>query len=240
MVPRTVPQPPADAPKVSHGSRPSARDRLLAAANELFYAEGVHSVGIDRIIEHAGVAKASLYNTFGSKDGLVQAYLNSRSDRSMDRIARALTRFRNPRERLLGIFDAQGELFTSPDYNGCAFISASAEAPRGSSVEEASDAYRARLRGLFAELAAEIGVADPQGLARQLHLLYDGATITSRMDRDPTSASVAREAAAILLNAAPMAPSAPAAPDARDTAAAANVANHAIDADSRVRPAMGG
>ena len=60
--------------------RPSARERLLAAADELFYEEGVHTVGIDRVIERAGVAKASLYNTFGSKDELVRAYLTSRHD----------------------------------------------------------------------------------------------------------------------------------------------------------------
>ena len=59
-------------------ARPSARERLLAAANELFYNEGVHTVGIDRVIEQAGVAKASLYNTFGSKDELVRAYLEGR------------------------------------------------------------------------------------------------------------------------------------------------------------------
>ena len=57
--------------------RSSARDRLLAAANELFYAEGVQTVGIDRIIERAGVAKASLYNLFGSKEALVEAALPS-------------------------------------------------------------------------------------------------------------------------------------------------------------------
>lgn len=59
-------------------AKASARDRLLDAANELFYREGVHTVGIDRIIEHAGVAKASLYNTFGNKEGLVSAYLDGR------------------------------------------------------------------------------------------------------------------------------------------------------------------
>ena len=56
----------------------AARARLLAAADELFYAEGVQSVGIDRVIEHAGVAKATLYSAFGSKDGLVRAYLQAR------------------------------------------------------------------------------------------------------------------------------------------------------------------
>jgi AcrR family transcriptional regulator len=67
-----------EASALTSRGRPSARERLLAAANELFYNEGVHTVGIDRIIEHAGVAKASLYNTFGSKDELVRAYLETR------------------------------------------------------------------------------------------------------------------------------------------------------------------
>ena len=73
-----------------HGSHDRARDRLLAAANDLFYREGVHTVGIDRVIEQAGVAKASLYNTFGSKDELIRAYLEApaRGDRRADGVGR--------------------------------------------------------------------------------------------------------------------------------------------------------
>ena len=63
---------------VKAAAGPTARERLLAAASELFYDEGVHTVGIDRVIERAGVAKASLYNTFGSKDELVRAYLEQK------------------------------------------------------------------------------------------------------------------------------------------------------------------
>ena len=183
-------------------AKPSARERLLAAANELFYREGVQTVGIDRIIEHAGVAKASLYNTFGSKEGLVGAYLESRHARQADRVARTLTRFRTPRERLLGVFDAQGELFTDPDYHGCAFARASAEAQQGDVVDQVVTAYRAWLRGLLTELAAEAGAADPETLARQLHLLYDGAGQSARLDRDPSAATTARTAAEALLDAA--------------------------------------
>ena len=71
-----------------HSDRLSARERLLAAADELFYEEGVHTVGIDRIIERAGVAKASLYNTFGSKDELIRAYLEGRYVARQERITR--------------------------------------------------------------------------------------------------------------------------------------------------------
>src|ERR1700691_4570971 len=98
----------------SEVAEPSARERLLAAADELFYREGVQTVGIDRIISYAGVAKASLYNIFGSKEELARAYLEGRHTRTSERISRALTRYRTPRERLLGVFDAQGEQFTNP------------------------------------------------------------------------------------------------------------------------------
>ena len=184
-------------------STPSARERLLSAADDLFYREGVQSVGIDRIVQQAGVAKASLYNLFGSKEELVQAYLDARHANTREQVERTLTRFRTPRERLLGVFDAQGQLFTAPDFNGCAHMTASAEATHGSPVEGAADRYRLWVRTLFTDLAREAEVADPEDLARQLHLLYDGAGISARMDRDPSAATTARAAAAALFDAAP-------------------------------------
>jgi AcrR family transcriptional regulator len=128
--------------------RPSARERLLAAANELFYNEGVHTVGIDRVIEQAGVAKASLYNTFGSKDELVRAYLETRHASVAERITQAVERYDTPRERLLAVFEGQGELFAQPDYRGCAFARASAESHPGDLVEQAAEAYRRWVRAL--------------------------------------------------------------------------------------------
>jgi AcrR family transcriptional regulator len=187
-------------------AKPTARERLLASANELFYLEGVQSVGIDRVIEHAGVAKASLYNTFGSKEELVRAYLVGRHASTAERLTRVLARFDNPRDRLLGIFTAQAEFFETPNFHGCAFASASAEARPGSAVEQASDDYRAWIRKLFTDLAAQAGAADPDALGRQLHLLYDGAMLSARMDRDPTAALTARASAAALLDAATKAP----------------------------------
>src|SRR5260370_42220187 len=92
--------------------RASARERLLAAASDLFYEEGVHTVGVDRIVARAEVAKATLYTLFGSKDGLVRAYLMARHDRTRERMARELAaRFDTPREPLLGGFEVQGLSF---------------------------------------------------------------------------------------------------------------------------------
>jgi len=185
----------------TEAARLSARDRLLASADELFYREGVHTVGIDRIIEHAGVAKATLYNTFGSKDKLVEAYLLSQHANTADRISRALQRYRTPRTRLLGVFDAQGEIFTDPDFHGCAFVSATSEA-HAATVEQAATEYRLWVRALFTELAEQVGARSPKTLAYQLHLLYDGASVSAGMDPGGRAAETARAAATVLLDAA--------------------------------------
>jgi AcrR family transcriptional regulator len=174
---------------------------LLAAADELFYAEGVQSVGIDRIIEHAGVAKASLYNLFGSKEALVSAYLESRHRGTIERLKAAVERHREPRKRLLAVFEAQGELFAEPGFRGCAIVTATAEAADGSIIDKAAESYRAEMLALLTGLARAAGVASPARTARQLQLVYDGAGVAARMDRDPSVARSARAAAAALLDA---------------------------------------
>ena len=183
-------------------TKPSARERLLAAADELFYEEGVHTVGIDRVIEQAGVAKASLYNTFGSKEALIRAYLEGRHAKMAARITRHISRYDTPRERLLAVFEAQGEFFAEPNFRGCAFASASAEAHVGDQIEQAADAYRGWLRGLLTDLAEQAGVAEPAALARRLHLIYDGGSLSARMDHDPATAAISRAVAETLLDAA--------------------------------------
>lgn len=179
----------------------SARERLLAAADELFYEEGVRTVGIDRVIEHAGVAKASLYNTFGSKEGLIRAYLDQRRSRIAERIMRNIERCDTPRERLLAVFEAQRERAAEQDYRGCAFLRATAEAHPGDQVEQVSDDYRGWLRELFTELAEQAGAPEPAVLARQLLLLYDGATVSGQLDRDPSAYVLSRVTAETLLDA---------------------------------------
>jgi AcrR family transcriptional regulator len=181
----------------------STRDKLLAAASELFYNEGVHTVGIDRVIEHAGVAKGTLYNAFGSKDELIRAYLTARHQRTVERMSHELAeRWDNPRDRLIGVFEVQGMSFVEPGFRGCAFISASAESLPGSVVEEVAEQYRLWVRTLFRDLAEQAGAADPEGLARQLVMLYDGAGISAWMDHDPQMATASRAVATALVDAA--------------------------------------
>jgi AcrR family transcriptional regulator len=183
----------------STATKLSARDRLLAAADELFYEEGVQTVGIDRIIEHAGVAKASLYKSFGSKDELIRAYLEGRHERRRETILRELATVESPREKLLALFDQLGVTFREPGFRGCAFANASAEARPGSAAEQAAATYRSWVRSLFVELATQAGAPEPAKLAQQLHLLYGGASLSARMDHDPSAAAAAREVAEVLV-----------------------------------------
>ncbi len=111
-------------------------------------------------------------------------------------------RYDQPRRRLLAVFDVQANLFSEPGFHGCAFITASAEAPEGGLIEQATDEYRADIRSLFTELAVDAGAADPAVLARQLQLLFDGGGLAARMDRDPNVAAAAKAAAEVLLDAA--------------------------------------
>ena len=180
----------------------SAQERLLAAANELFYEQGVHTVGIERVIERAGVAKASLYSTFGSKEELVRAYLQQRADARKRRISERLARHDDPRERILAVFDVLVERAAEPNFRGCAFMNARAEGGRREDkVTRVCTATRAWLRGLFVELARDAGAADPERLGGQLLVLYDGGTVGASMDDDRGVAKTARAMAEALLDA---------------------------------------
>src|SRR3979409_1891031 len=194
---------PATPPEPETTPRPSARDRLLAAADELFYAEGVHVVGVDRIVERAGVTKASLYNTFGSKDELVRAYLENHFLRRQSRIAHILASHKSPRERLLAVFGEVEGLLAGSAFRGCRFISAAAESQPGEAGAVVAEKYRAWLWLMFTELAEAAGAKDATQLGRQLFLLYDGAAVAARMDQDRAAAAGAvRSAVIALLDAA--------------------------------------
>ncbi|WP_037503557.1 TetR/AcrR family transcriptional regulator [Solirubrobacter soli] len=183
--------------------RPAPRDRLLEAADELFYSEGVCTVGVDRVLKQADVARASLYTTFGSKEELVRAYLQRRSDRWQALVAEVLpSRWDTPRDRILGVFELLTEWFEAPGYNGCPFINASAEASASAAVEEVRDAHRAWVRELFSGLGREAGAKDPRALSDQLVLLYDGSMVGAQLDHSAAPGIAARAAAGALVDAA--------------------------------------
>jgi AcrR family transcriptional regulator len=180
----------------------SARERLLDTADRLFYEEGVHAVGIDRVLEQSGVAKGSLYYNFGGTDDLVRTYLQNRHAKWAARIDAELAAAATPADKILAVFDALADLFAQPDFRGCAFINAAAEAPAGSAEELAAKDFRRWLHELFAALVAEGGYRDADKVTAQLIILYDGANISAQMDHNPAAAEAARDAAVGLLNLA--------------------------------------
>jgi len=181
----------------------SARERLLQAADELFYAEGINTVGIDRVIEHAGVAKASLYSAFGSKDGLIRAYLEHRHQLRVARIQRHLAKHADPKARMLAVFDSFDELINGPKWRGCPFIAATGEARTDATVNEVAGVTRDFTRQCFIDEATTLGLQDPAALADQLVLLYDGAVVAAHVQRDRAAASRARGMAELVIDSAP-------------------------------------
>jgi AcrR family transcriptional regulator len=177
------------------------RERILATACRLFYEEGIQAVGIQRIIDEAGIAKASLYAHFKSKDDLVAAYLDEKGKAVRAAASAFLDNPRlGPKAKILKLFDLIVHAAEEPSFRGCAFQNASAEvADRTHPIRVAAGEQRAWLHGVFTALAREIGGAGADRIAGTLMVLYDGAAATSQIDGDPAAARHARWAAEKLL-----------------------------------------
>lgn len=173
-----------------------ARDRLLAAADELFYAHGIAATGVDAVIARAGVAIGSLYNNFGGKDGLVAAYLDDRQARFealWDDLVASRT---DPVDRVLALFDAFAAWTDRGQRNGCADVAAVTQlddtAPGHAAARRHKQAVRDRLRALV----ADTGTADPEALTADLQLIHEGALSALALGVDPDPVGRARRLAA--------------------------------------------
>jgi AcrR family transcriptional regulator len=157
----------------------AARERLVAAADELFSRDGIAATPVDEAVRHAGVATATLYHHFDGKDALVAAYLRERHRRWMRRWEAHIDAAPDPTARLLAIFDALDEWAREGGAaRGCAFVDAAAEiSDRDHPAWNAISTHKADLRARLIELAAAAGRADAdaESIADQLLLLYEGA-----------------------------------------------------------------
>ena len=156
-----------------------AHERILATAYELFSRRGIRAVGIDEIIETAGVAKATLYRHFPSKDALVLAFLQRREDvwthGWVEREARS--RADDPEDQLLAIFDIFDQWFHSDDFEASVFINVLFEMGPSHPTGRASIHYLENIRGLVATMAEEAHLRDPQTFARSWHILMQGSIV---------------------------------------------------------------
>jgi AcrR family transcriptional regulator len=159
-----------------------ARERLLAAAYELFSSQGVRAVGVEAIIDRSRVARQTMYRHFGSKQDLVLAFLARREQVwTRDWLqAEAERRAEDPGDRLLAIFDVFDEWFHRPDFEGCSFINVLLEHPDETHpLHKASTGYLAGIRGFVQGLAEQAGVPDPDGFAREWHILMKGSIVAA-------------------------------------------------------------
>lgn len=167
--------------------RPAA-EKVLRSASELFYRDGIVATGVDTIVEHAGVAKRTLYNNFGGKDELVAAYLRDRDERWRASLKEVTDRYEDPEEKLLAAFEAYGEWLVGDEYRGCAFINAASEiADLDHPARAVALSHKAGVKGHLASLATQAGLQEPNTLAEKLLLLLEGATVTASMckSREP-------------------------------------------------------
>jgi AcrR family transcriptional regulator len=178
-----------------------ARERILSAASRLFYERGIRNVGIDEIIATAGVAKASLYKHFASKDALIVEVLHEQDEAWRKHLeAGVAARGGTPKERLLAVFDVLEEWFGEVSFRGCAFINTTVElASPGHPGHAASREHKRRMRSYLRELAKAAKVKDADALAGHLALLAEGAIVTALMEQSAEPARRARSAAAQLL-----------------------------------------
>lgn len=181
--------------------RTPAAERVLQAASEMFYRDGIRAVGVDAIAARAGVTKKTLYERFGSKDRLVVEYLRDRDKRWREwLVAFVERRGGSAKESILSTFDASGEWMDRENPRGCGFVNAAVELPEeGHPARAVIMDQKLWLRDYLANLATEAGVANPGDLAERLLILHEGATVTNALGTATAPAQKAREVAAVLI-----------------------------------------
>lgn len=176
--------------------RQSPKERLIEAATELFCQYGINAVGVDAVIEKAGVAKTTLYKLFGSKSGLVEEVLEAEGKTWREWFEAATTNCgATPRARLDGIFPALAQWFGEERFYGCPFINAVAEHDKANDgVRNLALGHKLKVLAYIRSLLVEAGAADPDRLTHEIALLMDGAIVTAMVTKSPRAAEVAQAA----------------------------------------------
>jgi len=180
------------------------RERILSTASELFYREGAHAVGVDLVVERAGVAKTSLYRHFGTKDELIAAFLRREDEEFWAHWDRVAARHRNePQAELDAHMTWIGERLARPNYRGCPQLNIAAEFPASDHpARVVAAAHKQALRKRLEGIAKRLDVARPDELAGQLLVLINGAFVSAQVLSADEAVPVLRAAAQALVAAA--------------------------------------
>lgn len=161
-------------------SKASPADRLLDAATDLFANYGIRAVGIDRILAEAGVARASMYTTFGSKDALIAAYLERLDTRDRTHWNNAVEGISDPAAKILTFFDLAITSAATRNFRGCQYANAATEFP--DDELPAVLAHRVWVLDTITDLLTTLNCPRPNDVARSVRLIYDGALTGSKFE----------------------------------------------------------
>lgn len=179
----------------------STRQRLIEVAHDLFYEEGFHTVGLDRILAEVGVTKTTFYNHFESKDSLMLEVLRHHDAWWRNTFAQKLRDYGGdtPRGQLDAVFDVVEELINGADYNGCIFINVAVAYPSPNDpAHEAAASHKRAMESIIRELAGYAGAPDPAAFAQELTLLMEGAYVTQQVTHNPKTADIGRRIARMI------------------------------------------
>jgi AcrR family transcriptional regulator len=178
--------------------KPSPRERLLEAAATLTYRDGV-GIGVEALCKAAGVSKRSMYQLFESKDELLAASLKARASSYVATLLPAADDDRSPRERILYVFGQAESQAGAPEFRGCRYLAVQIELKdQGHPASRVAHQVKAKLTAFFRSEAERGGVSDPDLLARQLSLVFDGASARAGIGADSLTGLVTPTATTLL------------------------------------------
>ncbi|MGF1554264.1 MAG: TetR/AcrR family transcriptional regulator [Paracoccaceae bacterium] len=182
--------------------RSAPRERLIETASTLFARHGYHAVGIARIVEEAGVSRVALYHHFRSKEELILAVLRRKDEVARNAIMREVEkRSSDPKERLIALFDFLARWFAQTEFTGCMFLNATAEYHElDDPIHRAASEHKRLMLDYLVRQCRNAGADDPQRLADQIYMLFDGAIVqTHAAGRTDARVDAARAAAKALI-----------------------------------------
>ncbi|WP_344074047.1 TetR/AcrR family transcriptional regulator [Streptomyces crystallinus] len=185
-------------------AKPGPRERLLLAAQELTYTQGV-GVGVDALLKAAGVARRSLYEHFGGKDGLIAEMLRRSTAEDVEQYRRTMDEAGDePRARLLAVVDRLGRIACDPHFHGCRYLAADlALADPAHPGHEVTRAYRRAVHRLFTDEFTALGHERPEFAADQLLILVDGLLAAGATRPESRPAAASRELAVHIIGSGP-------------------------------------
>ena len=180
----------------------TVKEHIIITATRLFHEQGYNLTGINQIIDEAGVAKASLYYHFPSKEDLCVAYLKRRNNLWSAGLDAYLTGTKDPKQRIIKTFEYRAQYLEKNHFGGCSYIKIISEMPqRGEKIDHQVIFQKEKQRSFFSELTAQIEVVKKkaEALADTIFLLYDGGTVQSQVYRDAAPIETAKKAVIKLL-----------------------------------------